>query len=113
MGQGFHRMISLFLTFVFILSALVTGTYGWQSLQTITNETAATIAQVRLQKKEKLNRSATGMSPMRRGRFPCACPPARTILKRMPRRRRLLSTRKTGNPSHSIHLPCRREARSR
>ncbi len=54
MGQGFHRMISLFLTFVFILSALVTGTYGWQSLQTITNETAATIAQVRLQKKEKL-----------------------------------------------------------
>lgn len=54
MGQGFHRMISLFLTFVFILSALVTGTYSWQSLQTVTNETAATIVQVRLQKLEKL-----------------------------------------------------------
>lgn len=54
MGQGFHRVISLFLTFVFILSALVTGTYSWQSLQTVTNETAATIVQVRLQKLEKL-----------------------------------------------------------
>lgn len=54
MGQVFQRVISVFLTLVFILSALVTGTYSWQSLQTVINETAATITQVRLQKLEKL-----------------------------------------------------------
>ena len=54
MRQRFHRVISLFLTFVFILSALITGTYSWQSLQTVTNATAATITRVRLQKLEKL-----------------------------------------------------------
>lgn len=47
--QVFQRAVSVFLTLVFILSALVTGTYSWQSLQTTTNETAATIIQVRLQ----------------------------------------------------------------
>ena len=52
--QVFQRVVSIFLTLVFILSALVTGTYSWQSLQTVTNETAATIIQVRLQKLEKL-----------------------------------------------------------
>lgn len=54
MRQVFQRVVSIFLTLVFILSALVTGTYSWQSLQTVTNETAATIIQVRLQKLEKL-----------------------------------------------------------
>ena len=54
MGRVFHRIISVFLTAVFILSAVVTGTYSWYSLQSVTNETAGTFAQVRLQKLQKL-----------------------------------------------------------
>ena len=54
MELGFRRIISVFLTFVFILSAFISGTYGWQNLQTATNETASTVTQVRLKKLEKL-----------------------------------------------------------
>ncbi len=54
MGRIFRRIISGFLTAVFVISAVVTGTYSWQSLQTVTNETAATIAQVQLLKLQKL-----------------------------------------------------------
>ncbi len=54
MGRVFHRIISAFLTAVFVLSAVVTGTYSWYSLQSVVNETAATIAQVQLLKLEKL-----------------------------------------------------------
>ena len=36
MGRVFHRIISVFLTAVFILSAVVTGTYSWYSLQSVT-----------------------------------------------------------------------------
>ncbi len=54
MGQVFHRIISVFLTAVFVFSAVVTGTYSWYSLQTTVNEASQTIAAVRLQKREKL-----------------------------------------------------------
>lgn len=54
MGQVFHRIIGGFLTAVFILSTMVTGTYSWYSLQTAVNEAAGTVAAVRLQKREKL-----------------------------------------------------------
>ena len=54
MGQVFHRIISGFLTAVFVFSAVVTGTYSWYSLQTTVNEASQTIAAVRLQKREKL-----------------------------------------------------------
>ncbi len=54
MGQAFHRIIGAFLTAVFLLSAVVTGTYSWYSLQAATNEAAVTIAEVRLLKREKL-----------------------------------------------------------
>lgn len=54
MGQVFHRIISGFLTAVFIFSAVVTGTYSWYSLQTTVNEASQAIAAVRLQKREKL-----------------------------------------------------------
>lgn len=54
MGRVFHRIISAFLTAVFVLSAVVTGTYSWYSIQSVTNETAATIAQVQLLKLQKL-----------------------------------------------------------
>lgn len=54
MRQVFHRIISAFLTAVFVISAVITNTYTWCSFQAVTNETAATIAQVQLQKLEKL-----------------------------------------------------------
>lgn len=54
MGRVFHRIISAFLTAVFVLSAVVTGTYSWYNIQSVTNETAATIAQVQLLKLQKL-----------------------------------------------------------
>lgn len=54
MGQVFHRIISCFLTAVFIFSAFITGTYSWSSFQTTVNEASQTIAAVRLQKREKL-----------------------------------------------------------
>lgn len=54
MGPVFHRIISGFLTAVFIFSAMITGTYSWYSLQTTVNEASQTIASVRLQKREKL-----------------------------------------------------------
>lgn len=54
MGQVFHRIISGFLTAVFVFSAVITGTYSWYSLQTTVNEASQTIAAVRLQKREKL-----------------------------------------------------------
>lgn len=54
MRQVFQRAVSIFLTLVFILSAFVTGTYSYQSLQSVINETAFTIKQVELQKLEKL-----------------------------------------------------------
>lgn len=54
MRQVFHRVISVFLTAVFVISAVITNTYTWCSFQAVTNETAATIAQVQLQKLEKL-----------------------------------------------------------
>lgn len=49
MRQVFHRIISAFLTAVFVISAVITNTYTWCSFQAVTNETAATIAQVQLQ----------------------------------------------------------------
>lgn len=136
MGRVFHRIISAFLTAVFVLSAVVTGTYSWYSIQSVTNETAATIAQVQLLKLQKLPDGTETDTPVpgggllsfysgrrtdrrppghRRdgGDFPCACPQALIILKNLPRRRRLLLIRQTGSQSHNIHLPCRREARSR
>lgn len=54
MGRVFHRIISAFLTAVFVLSAVVTGTYSWYNIQSVTNDTAATIAQVQLLKLQKL-----------------------------------------------------------
>lgn len=54
MGQLFHRIISGFLTAVFVFSAVVTGTYSWYSFQTTVNEASQTISAVRLQKREKL-----------------------------------------------------------
>ena len=54
MGWMFRRIVSGFLTAVFVLSAVVTGTYSWYSLQSTVNEASQTIAAVRLQKREKL-----------------------------------------------------------
>ena len=54
MGRVFNRIISCFLTAVFIFSAFITGTYSWSSLQTTVNEASQTISAVRLQKREKL-----------------------------------------------------------
>ncbi|MFQ9797868.1 MAG: hypothetical protein ACLR23_01965 [Clostridia bacterium] len=58
MRAGIYRSVSMLLTAVFLLSSLITGTLGWQSLgQTAKNEAQSEVlrhADVELLKLEKL-----------------------------------------------------------
>lgn len=134
MRQVFQRAVSIFLTLVFILSAFITGTYSYQSLQTVTNETAATIIQVRLQKLEKLPDGTETDVPVSGAAFylfsadgeqiggSLTTDDAGEIIQRLPagsyyfenlpRRRRSPSIRKTVNSLQNIRLSYRKTVRS-